>query len=147
MSFLPLNDEGSPLASPAGLSKRAARRLIQRAFVLTGRDRQVRQHIREVHIIVLWRLDDWDLEWTVTLDRGRIEFDRRPSKRPDMILTWKSAVDFFMQAETERFHEESIEREGEIAVWRTVSPLVRAFFPNLGGVMRNPVDENGVRLV
>src|SRR5438128_9637996 len=49
------------------LSKRAARRLIQRALVLTGRDRHVREHIREARLTMLWVLEDWGFAWTVHL--------------------------------------------------------------------------------
>jgi len=79
-------------------SKRAARRIIQRAFVLTGRDRQLRQHIREIRLTTLWILEDWDLVWTVNIDRGRIEFERRPAKHPDLTLSWQTAEEFFSRA-------------------------------------------------
>ncbi len=84
--------------SPLPPSKRAARRIIQRAFVLTGRDRQLRQHIREVQLTTLWSLDDWELVWTVVIDRGKIEFERRPAKHPDMTLSWQTADEFFSRA-------------------------------------------------
>ena len=64
------------------ISKRAARRLIQQAIVLTGRDLSVRQHIREVQLATLWVLEDWNFEWTVNLDRGKVRFDRRPARAP-----------------------------------------------------------------
>lgn len=76
-------------------SKRAARRVIQRAFVLAGRDRQLRQHLREVRLTTLWILEDWDLVWTVIIDRGKMEFERRPAKHPDLTLTWRTAHEFF----------------------------------------------------
>jgi len=76
-------------------SKRAARRILQRAFVLTGRDRQLRQHIREARLTTLWVLEDWDLVWTVIIDRGKIEFDRRPAKHPDLTFNWETANEFF----------------------------------------------------
>ena len=79
-------------------SKRAARRILQRAFVLTGRDRALRQHIREARFTTVWILEDWDLVWTVIIDRGKIDFERRPARHPDLTLTWPTAVDFFSSA-------------------------------------------------
>ena len=79
-------------------SKRAARRILQRAFVLTGRDKPLRQHIREVQFTTLWVLEDWDLAWTVIIDRGKIEFERRPAKHPDLTFTWPTAEEFFATA-------------------------------------------------
>jgi len=79
-------------------SKRAARRILQRAFVLTGRDRPLRQHIREARFTTLWILEDWDLAWTVIFDRGKIEFERRPAKHPDLTLSWPTANDLFSSA-------------------------------------------------
>jgi hypothetical protein len=140
-------DESIGVASPGAISKRAARRLIQRAFVLTERDRHVRQQIREVGVITLWEIADWGFEWTVHVDHGRIEFDRRASKRPGLILTWKTAEDFFRQATSNLWTEDSFERQGDAAAWRSAGPVVRGFFQMLDSVLRNPVDENGVRLV
>jgi len=79
-------------------SKRAARRILQRAFVLTGRDRPLRQHIREARFTILWVLEDWDLVWTVIIDRGKIEFARRPAKHPELTLSWRTASEFFSSA-------------------------------------------------
>jgi hypothetical protein len=134
-------------ASTAELSKRGARRLIQRALVLTERDRNVRRRVRETQVITLWVLADWDLAWTVAIDHGHIEFERRTAKKPELVLTWKAAEDFFRQATTSELSDESFEREGDLAVWRSASPVVRAFFRKLDSVLRHPVDENGVRLV
>ena len=79
-------------------SKRAARRILQRAYVLTGRDRTLRQHIREARFTTLWILEDWDFAWTVIVDRGRIEFERRPAKHPDLTFSWPTADGFFSSA-------------------------------------------------
>jgi hypothetical protein len=79
-------------------SKRAARRIIQRAFVLTGRDKHLRQHLRAARLTILWILEDWDLVWSVIVDRGKIEFDRRPAKHPDLTLSWQNANEFFSSA-------------------------------------------------
>jgi hypothetical protein len=92
--------ENGPRSNESSLppSKRAARRLIQRALVLTGRDKQLRQHLREARLTTLWILEDWDLVWTVIIDRGKIEFERRPAKHPDLTLTWQTANEFFSYA-------------------------------------------------
>ena len=79
-------------------SKRAARRILQRAFVLAGRDKTLRQHIREARLTILWVLEDWDLVWTIIIDRGKIELARRPAKHPDLTLTWRTASEFFSSA-------------------------------------------------
>ncbi len=99
------------LESPCPPSKRAARRILQRAFVLTGRDRQLRQHIRETRLTFLWILEDWDLVWTIVIDRGKIEFDRRPARHPDMTFRWRTANEFFTRAS---LSSQSFSRRGEI---------------------------------
>jgi len=91
-----MTEQGQESSLPP--SKRAARRIIQRAFVLTGRDRRLRQHIREARLTTLWILEDWDLVWTVMIDRGKIEFERRPAKHPDMTLSWPTAGELFASA-------------------------------------------------
>ncbi len=88
-----------PASDSPTLSKRAARRLIQRAFVLAGRDRIVRQHIREARLTTRWILEDWKLTWTLILDRGKLDFDRRPIKKVHLILTWASASAFFKEVQ------------------------------------------------
>ncbi len=136
-------------ASPTSLllSKRAARRLIQRAFVLVGRDRRVREHIRAARIITLWVLGDWRFFWTVELDRGKIHFERRPAKRPDLILTWQSAEGFFRQIEDGKAGQEGVEIEGDHELRRAFEPVLKAFFTSLGGLLRHPVDEDGESLL
>lgn len=143
--FEPENDDLAP-ASPDSLSKRAARRLIQRALVLTQRDRHVRQQIREASVNTLWVLVDSNFEWTVAIAHGKIEFDRRRVKRPDLILTWATSDGFFQQAQSVTLDENSFERTGTREAWQTSEPVVRGFFQKLEAVLRRPVDENGVRL-
>ncbi len=129
------------------LSKRAARRLIQRACVLAGRDKHVRAHIREAHLATLWVLEDWEMSWTVVISRGRIEFDRRPTKRPDLTLTWRNASDFFARAETgaATSHTEAV--EGDPALHKFIDPVSKAFFRALASVLRYPVDDTGESLL
>ena len=141
-------EESPPRQDPAtALSKRAARRIIQRAFVLMGRDKFLRQQIRESQITTLWIVEDWELEWTVFLHRGRFEVERRPAKHPDVTLMWPTAAEFFQQ----------VDRCGEDQVRVQVLPaqehrrffetLLRGFFACLRHVLANPVDDVGESLV
>ncbi len=132
--------------APAELSKRAARRLIQRAFVLTGRERQIRQHIREAHVAMLWVLEDEGMEWAVLLDRGRILFDRRPAKKPDVVLRWGESRTFFESARTGRDEPDAFTIEGPPELRRVAELVWRAFRSALGNVLSFPFDEDGVRL-
>ena len=128
-------------------SKRAARRILQRAFVLTGRDRQLRQHIREARFTTLWILEDWDLVWTVIIDRGKIEFERRPAKHPDLTLSWQTANEFFSCARGDASPESHLELAGNPELRRVASNLLKCFIRYLGHVLRNPVDGAGESLL
>lgn len=134
--------------SPAwpDLSKRAARRLIQRAFVLVARDRQVRQHFREAHLSMLWILEDWDFQWTVVLDRGRIEFDRRPTRKPDVVLTWREAAAFFQAIDSGVADQADFSIECPPDLRRVADRVIQAFRRRLGEVLRFPFDDAGVRI-
>jgi len=133
--------------SPLPPSKRAARRLIQRAFVLTGRDKQLRQHIREARFTTLWILEDWGLVWTVIIDRGKIEFERRPARQPDLTLSWQTADEFLSCARESASPESRLELAGSIELRRVASHLLKSFFAHLGHVLRNPVDGAGESLL
>ncbi len=128
------------------VSKRAARRLIQRALVLVGRDRHIRQHLREARLLTLWVLEDWKFAWTVQLERGKIHFARRPTKHPDLTLTWPTAELFFRQIESGAPAQEGCEMAGSPDLRRSFEPLFRAFSNALSAVMRNPFDDEGNRL-
>lgn len=126
------------------ISKRAARRLIQQAFVLTGRDRSVRQHIREARIETLWALEDWNLEWTVMIDRGKIRFDRRPTRAPDVTLSWPDGAEFLAAVQEGRAPDDSRAMEGNLGDFRTfVEPVYRSFCRSLEQVIKYPVDDAG----
>jgi hypothetical protein len=140
-------NEPEAVANSLQFSKRAARRLIQRAFVLAGRDRHLREHIREAHLTTLWTIEDWGFAWTIRLDRGKIEFDRRPAKKPDVTLTWRTAHEFFEQAAKEHWGAEGFEYIGPQESMRTLERLYHCFSLLLAGVLKNPVDENGDPLV
>ena len=129
------------------LSRRAARRLIQRAFVIAGRDRNVRQQIREVRFTTLWILEEWDFAWSVFLDRGKLTFERRPARRPDATLTWPTASEFSAQIEQGNLRGEGWRYEGPAELRRISEPLFRVFAQALSAVLENPVDENGDPLV
>lgn len=124
------------------LSKRAARRLIQRAFVLVGRDRRLRERLRAARVMMLWVLEDWRFAWTVELDRGKLHFERRPAKRPDVTLTWRSAGEFFRQIESGVLPKDGFGMEGSVELQRFSEPVSHAFFIALGGLLHNPVDED-----
>ena len=128
-------------------SKRAARRILQRAFVLTGRDRKLRQHLREAHLTTLWIVEDWDLVWTVTIARGKIVFERRPAKHPDLTFSWQTANEFFSSARENAPSESSLELAGNIELRRVANHLLKNFFGHLGHVLRNPVDGAGESLL
>ncbi len=126
------------------ISKRAARRLIQQALVLTGRDRSVRQHIREARIETLWVLEDWDFEWTVMIDRGKVRFDRRPARTPDITLTWPEAAAFLASIQEGRAPDDSRVLAGNLGDFRTfVEPVYRSFCRLLEEVIKYPVDDAG----
>ncbi len=138
------NTDSEPSSLP--LSKRAARRLIQRAFVLVGRDRHIRQNLREARLNTLWVIEDWRLSWTLELDRGKFQFERRPAKRPDLTLNWPTAEAFFRQIASGSLAGETCEIAGDLASRRIIEPVCRAFCRTLGDVMRNPFDDAGTRL-
>ena len=129
------------------LSKRAARRLIQRAVVLAGRDRSVRQHLREAELTTLWVLEDWRFEWTVVLWHGKLEFHRGKTRRPQLTYRWRTAADFFGQVEDGRAVQDGFECEGEAEVGKFVAPVFEAFCAAVRAVLENPIDDDGERLV
>jgi hypothetical protein len=128
-------------------SKRAARRILQRAFVLTGRDRKLRQHIREVRFTTLWVVEDWDLRWTVIIDHGKIEFDRRPAKHPDLTLNWQTADEFFSAAGENASPQNRVDSAVDLELKRVTNTLLKFFLGYLGDVLRNPLDAAGESLL
>jgi len=128
-------------------SKRAARRILQRAFVLTGRDKHLRQHIREARFTTLWLLEDWDLVWTIIIDRGKIEFERRPARHPDVTFSWQTADQFFSCAKESGSPESPVDLAANPELRRVARHLLKCFFGYLGHVLRNPVDGAGESLL
>ena len=144
----PPTEETLPLQDPAtSLSKRAARRIIQRTFVLMGKDKVLRQQIRESEITTLWIVEDWDLEWTVLLRRGKFEFERRPSKHPDVTLSWPTAEEFFHQVDRSGDANVRVQILPEQHRHRFLETLLRGFFSRLRSVLTNPVDALGESLL
>jgi len=121
--------------------------MIQQACVLTGRDRSVRQHIREARLATHWVLADWDFEWTVNLDRGKVRFERRPASAPDVTLTWPSAAEFLTSIEEGRAPDAAMVFEGKLELRNSVLLVYKSFCRSLEKVMANPVDDAGNTLV
>ncbi len=131
-------------ANPAW-SKRAALRLIQRAWVLTGRDRAVRQRVRATRLTTRWALRDWRLEWTVGLDRGTVRFGRRPARQPEVIFSWPSAEEFFRNLEA-GCGDRGLETEGDPQARRATEFVRRIFLERLRQVIQYPFNDEGQRL-
>jgi hypothetical protein len=127
--------------APVGLSKRAAQRLIQRAFVLAGRSRNVRQHIREADFGTVWTIEDWDLEWAVAIRRGKLDFDRRRPSQSDIHVTWATAEDFFEKQG--KSGVSSFRYDGSLEARRIWEVVYAAFRAALNGLLLDPVDEDG----
>lgn len=129
------------------ISKRGARRLIQRALVLAARDKHLRQHFREARLTTLWVLEDWNFVWTAIFDRGKIHFERRPAKHPDLTLTWRTSEEFFEQIDGGNIPEGSFQIEGTLEHQRLFEPILRGFSRMLRHVIANPVDDEGESLL
>lgn len=138
------NEKDDP---PTTFSKRATRRLIQRAFVLAGRDKHLRQQIREAHLSTLWVVQDSNLSWTVLVDRARLNFERCPVKKPDLTFTFRSVEEFFQQAEEGISMERLFQLDGNPQLQRLAEPLLNCFFKSLRHVLANPVDDVGESLL
>ncbi len=148
MSSNPPDIETPLLQNPAtSLSRRAARRIIQRTLVLMGKDKALRQLIRESEITTVWIIEDWDLEWTVHLYRGKFEVERRVSKRPSATLTWPTAELFFAQVDDSRDADLYVQITPKQAKPHFYSTLLRGFFSTLRQVLENPVDAVGQNLL
>jgi hypothetical protein len=132
-------------SAPGGISKRAAQRLIQRALVLAGRSRNVRQHLREADLDSVWTIEDWNLDWAVGIRRGKLDFDRRLPHRPDLQVRWATAEGFF--AEAGKSGASQVQYEGPWEARRTWDVVHAAFRTALGNLLLNPVDEDGRSLL
>ena len=148
MPHTPPIEETLPLQDPAtSLSKRAARRIIQRTFVLMGKDKVLRQQIRESEITTVWIVEDWELEWTVLLHRGKFEVERRQSKHPDVTLSWPTAAEFFRQVDALGDASIQVQIIPEQDQPRFFETLLRGFFATLRHVLENSVDAVGQNLL
>jgi hypothetical protein len=133
-------------ASLHGLSKRGTQRLIQRALVLAGRSRNVRQHIREAELTSVWTIEDWGMKWAVEIRRGRLDFDRRLPHQPDIRITWPTAEGFLAEGRGSGSILDQARYEGPPEARRIWDVIHHAFAVALGEVLRNPVDQDGRRL-
>jgi len=111
--------------------------------VLAGRDRHLRQEIRQSRLTTLWVIEDWEFSWTVELDRSYVRFERRPANDPDATLAWRTAAEFFRQVEAGSLSPEEVTHEGAPMPRRTLDCVCQCFCDSLRAVMANPVDENG----
>lgn len=129
------------------LSKRGARRVIQRAFVLVGRERAIRQQIREVELNTQWAIEDWGLEWTVVFDHGRLEFHRGRVGKPLVNYHWETGEEFLGQVESGASSRDGLQFVGDPVWRRVVDPVFKSFLTTLRAVIADPVDDDGVRLL
>jgi hypothetical protein len=112
-----------------------------------GREKTLRQQIRESELATLWIIEDWELEWSVFLHHGRLKVERRPARHPDVTLTWASGEEFLKQA------EQPDATLGQVRIIpaqerrRFFEALLRGFFACLRRVLSNPVDEQGDSLL
>lgn len=131
----------------SSLSKRGARRVIQRAVVLMGRDKALRQKLRSVELTTRWLIEDWGSEWTVIVDEGHIAFHRGHVGKAQVNFFWKTGDDFLAHLEAMQAPTEGFELECEPDMKRLVDTVFQAFLLTLRGVLADPVDDDGVRLV
>lgn len=129
------------------LSKRGARRVIQRALVLAGRERAIRQHLREAELTTLWTIEDWGLEWTVGFDHGRLEFHRGHVGRPQVSYFWQTGEGFLGQIETGIVRKGEFQLIGDPAWRRVVDPVFKSFSNALRAVLADPIDDDGEPLL
>ena len=139
------NTPNGEVAVPS-LSKRGARRVIQRAVVLLGRDKAFRQKVRTVQLNSRWNVEDWDLEWTVIVTQGRMEFHRGETGRAQTHLRWKTGEDFLKHVESGRAPGDGFEHECPAAEKALVESLLARFCATLKSVLADPADDDGVRL-
>jgi len=136
----------SEVVAPA-LSKRGVRRVIQRAFVLVGRERAIRQQIREVELNTYWAIEDWGLEWTVVFDHGRLEFHRGHVGKPQVNYHWETGEEFLGQVESGASSSDGLQFVGDPVWRRAVEPVFKLFLTTLRAVLADPVDDDGTRLL
>ena len=141
-----LNDT-NPVEPSSNLSKRGARRVIQRAFVLAGRNRTLRQSLRDVQLNTRWAIEDWDLEWTVLLNSGHPEFHRGHVGKAQVALRWQSGKAFLGQIETGLVAKDDFAFDGDPGWRRIIDALFSVFRASLKEVLHDPVDDDGVRLI
>ena len=138
---------GETESTSLALSKRGARRVIQRAFVLVGRAKPIRQHLRETALTTHWTVEDWALEWTVSLDHGRVEFSRGHVGKAQVSYVWKTGARFLNHIESQVGPKDEFAYVGDLVWHRVVDPVFKAFATTLKEVLADPIDDDGVRLL
>ena len=88
-------------------------------------------------------LEDWNFEWTVMIDRGKVRFDRRPARAPDITLTWPEAAAFLAAIEEGRTPDDSRVAAGNLDLLTYVEPVYRSFCRLLEQVIQYPIDDAG----
>jgi hypothetical protein len=141
------DDFESVESAPASLSKRGARRVIQRAFVLMGRDRALRQKLRGTELATRWRVEDWDLEWTAVMAGGRFEFFRGQTGRAPVNIHWERGEDFLAQVRHGGTSFAGFSYHCDAAARRPLELVIQSFLTTLRRVLQNPIDDDGVRLI
>jgi hypothetical protein len=129
------------------LSKRGARRVIQRAFVLMGRNKALRQKLRSVSLTTRWVVEDWGLEWSVILEKGHVEFHRGHVGKPQVNVVWSTGDQFLAHLESGISPAEGFEFDCEPDARRTMEVILQTFPVTLRNVLADPIDDDGVRLV
>jgi len=129
------------------LSKRGARRVIQRAFVLMGRDKALRLKLRSVELTTRWTVEEWGLEWTVIVAAGHFEFYRGRVGKAQVQVRWNAGGDFRAHLESGNAPGEGFQLDCKPAARRHMDVVFKAFLGSLRKVLEDPVDDDGVRLV
>jgi len=117
------------------------------AVVLVGRDKRVRQHLREVTLTSRWTIEDWNLEWTVVIDHGRVEFHRGHVGKAEVLFNWRSEEAFLRHIESGASPRDGFAAECRAASRRIVDLLINSFVATMRAVLTDPVDDAGVRLL
>ena len=145
----PRHKRALPLQDPAtSLSKRAARRIIQRTFVLMGKDKvsaAANPRIAKSPRFGSWKTGRWSGRCFSTA--GSLKLERRPAKHPDVTLSWPTAEEFFHQVDRSGDANVQVQILPEQEHRRFFETLLRGFFSCLRHVLANPVDAVGESLL
>lgn len=115
--------------------------------MLVGRERAIRQHIREVELNTHWAIEDWGLEWTVVFDHGRLEFHRGHIGKPQVTYLWGAGDEFLAQVESGTAPRNALHMVADPIWRRVVDPVFKSFLTTFRTVLADPIDDDGVRLL